>query len=65
MSSLSQFRTNTERARMQEMGQTRNVQVLWLLTLTAPEAAWPKLEPTFEKVANSFYVPLVPVVQSD
>ena len=60
MSSLSQYRTNTERERMQALGQERNVQVLWLLTLTAPADAWPKLEPQFEGIANSFVVPLKP-----
>ena len=60
MSSVSQFRTNTERERMQALGQERNVQVLWLLTLTAPADAWPKLEPQFEGIANSFVVPLKP-----
>ena len=62
MSSVSQYRTNTEKARMAELGQERNVQVLWLLTLTAPEASWAKVEPTFEGIAASFKVPLKPNV---
>jgi hypothetical protein len=45
---------------MQEEGRTRNVQVLWLLTLTAPEAAWTRVAPTLENVAASFRVPLNP-----
>ena len=60
MSSLSQYRTNTERQRMQELGQERNVNVLWLLTLTAPADAWSKFEAPFEAVAASFRVPLKP-----
>ena len=60
MSSLSQYRTNTERERMKELGQSRNVQVLWLLTLTAPEAAWDKVAPTLENIAASFRVPVAP-----
>lgn len=60
MSSVSQYRTNTEKARMAELGQERNVQVLWLLTLTAPEASWAKVEPTFEGIAASFTVPIKP-----
>lgn len=64
MSSLSQFRTNTERERMQAEGRTRQVQVLWLLTLTAPESAWPRVESTLEGVATSFRVPLEPLPTS-
>ena len=60
MSSISQYRTNTERERMKELGQSRNVNVLWLLTLTAPDSAWSKLEPAFEGISNSFAVPLEP-----
>jgi len=60
MSSLSQFRTNTERERMKEEGRVRNVNVLWLLTLTAPDASWEKVAPMFENVAASFRVPLNP-----
>jgi hypothetical protein len=59
MSSISQYRTNTERQRMQELGQVRNVQVLWLLTLSAPDGAdWKALEPTFERMSASFAVPI-------
>lgn len=60
MSSLSQYRTNTERAKMKELGQERNVQVLWLLTMTAPEKAWSGSEATFERIAASFKVPFKP-----
>ena len=60
MSSLSQYRTNTERERMKELGQARNVNVLWLLTVTAPAAVYSKLEGTFEGISNSFAVPLAP-----
>ena len=56
MSSLSQYRTNTERERMRELGQVRNVDVLWLLTLSAPGAAWEQLSPRFERMARSFVV---------
>lgn len=59
LSSISQFRTNTERERMQAEGRVRNVQVLWLLTLSAPEgAAWKSVEPIFEKAGASFRVPV-------
>ena len=59
MSSISQFRTNTERERMKELGQVRNVDVLWLLTLSAPDgAAWGRMEPVFERIAKSLSVPL-------
>ena len=64
MSSLSQYRTNTERQRMQELGQERNVNVLWLLTLTAPEQGWASAEPMFERIAASFKVPLKPTMAS-
>ena len=38
----------------------RNVEVLWLLTLSAPDgAAWTKMEPAFEKIANSLSVPVL------
>ena len=58
MSSISQYRTNTERERMKELGQSRNVQVLWLLTLSAPDgAAYEKLAPAFERASKSFEVP--------
>jgi len=57
MSSVSQYRTNTERQRMRELGQERNVQVLWLLTLSAPEGAYAGLQLAFEKAASSFTVP--------
>lgn len=61
MSSLSQFRTNTERARAQELGQVRNVDVLWLLTLSAPDGdAWARLEPTFQRISDSLSVPAAP-----
>ena len=60
MSSLSQYRMNTERERMRELGQSRDVNVLWLLTLTAPTKSWSNVEPTLEKIAASFRVPLVP-----
>ena len=54
---ISQYRTNTERARMAELGQERNVDVLWLLTLSADEAAWsPGLSKELEGVAGSFVV---------
>ena len=58
ISSISQFRTNTERERMRELGQVRNVDVLWLLTLSAPDGpAWAStLEPTFDKVRRSLRV---------
>ena len=58
MSSISQYRTNTERERMRELGQARNVEVLWLLTFSAPDAAFDALQPAFEKASASFYVPL-------
>jgi len=59
MSSISQYRTNEERKRMAELGQVRNVDVLWLLTLSAPDGApWQKLEKTFEKVSDSLSVPV-------
>ena len=58
MSSISQFRTNTERERMKEMGQTRNVEVLWLLTFSAPDGAFEQLRSTFERASASFFVPL-------
>ena len=58
ISSISQYRTNTERQRMAEMGQSRNVDVLWLLTLSAPAAQWtPALEARLQAVANSFEIP--------
>lgn len=57
VSSVSQYRTNTERQRMRELGQERNVQVLWLLTLSAPEGAYAGLQLAFEKAASSFTVP--------
>ena len=57
MSSISQYRTNTERERMKELGQSRNVDVLWLLTFSAPDAAFDKLQPVFERAAASFDVP--------
>ena len=60
MSSLSQYRTNTERERMRELGQERNVNVLWLLTLTAPAASWERAAPALERIAQSFAVPLAP-----
>ena len=52
--------SQTERQRMLEEGRTRNVNVLWLLTLTAPESAWSRVEGTLEGVAASFRVPLNP-----
>eukprot|EP00325_Prymnesiales_sp_UTEX-LB-985_P001355 CAMPEP_0174698540 /NCGR_PEP_ID=MMETSP1094-20130205/4111_1 /TAXON_ID=156173 /ORGANISM="Chrysochromulina brevifilum, Strain UTEX LB 985" /LENGTH=276 /DNA_ID=CAMNT_0015895733 /DNA_START=66 /DNA_END=896 /DNA_ORIENTATION=- len=57
MSSISQYRTNTERERMRELGQERNVQVLWLLTLSAPAGTYSGLQTSFQKVADSFAVP--------
>ena len=61
MSSISQYRTNTERERMKEMGQARNVDVLWLLTLSAPEgAAWKALEPEFERLSKTLRIPMEP-----
>ena len=63
MSPISQYRTNTERERMQAAGQARNVDVLWLLTCSAPDgAAWAKLEPTFEKIVASLTIPVAPAV---
>ncbi len=42
---------------MAELGQERNVDVLWLLTLSADEAAWsPGLSKELEGVAGSFVV---------
>jgi hypothetical protein len=38
--------------------QARNVEVLWLLTFSAPDAAFDALQPAFEKASASFYVPL-------
>lgn len=60
MSSLSQYRTNTERERMKELGQERNVQVLWLLTLSAPSKSWASNEAALERIAATFRVPLKP-----
>lgn len=61
MSSVSQYRTNTERERMKEMGQARNVDVLWLLTLSAPVgAAWDSIEPVFERLSKTLRVPMAP-----
>ena len=57
MSSVSQYRTNTERERMKELGQVREVQVLWLLTFSAPAASFDSLLPAFEKASRSFSVP--------
>lgn len=59
MSSISQYRTNTERQRMAELGQVRNVQVLWLLTISAPEAKFDALRTAFTKASLSFDVPEV------
>jgi hypothetical protein len=55
VSPITQFRTNTERARMQELGQTREVNVLWLLTLSAPKARFD--EKMLASIANTFVVP--------
>lgn len=64
MSSISQYRTNTERERMKEMGQARNVDVLWLLTASAPDgAAWKVIEPTFERLSKTLRVPMAPTSQ--
>jgi hypothetical protein len=57
VSSISQYRTNTERERMRELGQERNVNVLWLLTLSTPSASWAALEPLFQKVSSTLLVP--------
>lgn len=58
VSPISQFRTNTERARMQELGQTREVNVLWLLTLSAPKASFDgALQKRFDTIAATFVVP--------
>jgi len=58
MSAISQYRTNEERKRMNELGQVRNVDVMWLLTCSAPDgAAWKSVEPTFEKLSNSLSIP--------
>jgi hypothetical protein len=63
MSPISQYRTNTERERMQAAGQVRNVDVLWLLTCSAPDgAAWNKLEAKFEKIVASMNIPVAPAV---
>ena len=60
MSSISQYRTNEERKRMNELGQVRNVDVMWLLTCSAPDGtAWKSLEPTFEKLSNSLSIPQI------
>jgi hypothetical protein len=58
MSSISQYRTNTERQRMAELGQVREVNVLWLLTLSAPAASWNEnTESRFQAIASSFALP--------
>lgn len=58
MSSISQYRTNTERQRMVELGQVREVNVLWLLTLSAPEAMWnDSVEGRLRAIASSFVLP--------
>ena len=58
MSSISQFRTNTERQRMAELGRTREVNVLWLLTLSAPADKWDdKTESRLRAIASSFALP--------
>jgi hypothetical protein len=44
---------------MRELGQARDVDVLWLLTLSAPEGSWDALLPSFERIAASFAVPVV------
>jgi len=58
MSSISQYRTNTERQRMAELGQVREVNVLWLLTLSAPESMWNEdVSKRFQAIASSFALP--------
>lgn len=58
MSSLSQFRTNTERQRMADEGQSRNVDVLWLLSLSAPASQWKdELANRLRAIALSFEIP--------
>jgi len=57
MSSLSQFRTNTERERMAEQGRVREVNVLWLLTASAPEGMSGDVRKSLKAIATSLYVP--------
>ena len=58
VSPISQYRTNTERQRMKEAGQERNVDVLWLLTLSAPAGSWDAaLRERCRAIAASFEVP--------
>ena len=43
---------------MAELGQERNVEVLWLLTLSAPQKSWtPELQAALEKISSTFLVP--------
>ena len=43
---------------MAELGQVREVNVLWLLTLSAPAASWNEnTESRFQAIASSFALP--------
>lgn len=59
VSSVSQYRTNTERERMAALGQARDVNVLWLLTASAPEEAWaePAVAREMEGIVQSLVIP--------
>jgi hypothetical protein len=57
MSSISQFRTNTERERMAQEGRVREVNVLWLLTASAPEGMSGDVRKSLQAIATSLYVP--------
>lgn len=54
VASISQYRTNTERQRMQEMGQERNVDVLWLLTASTRADAD---DAVLQQIMRSFMIP--------
>ena len=57
MSSVSQFRTNTERERMAEQGRVREVNVLWLLTASAPDNAGVDVQQNLAAIVASLQVP--------
>jgi len=59
VSAISQYRTNTERQRMNELGQVRNVDVLWVITASYPTQANADqtVAATAQSVLNSFTVP--------
>jgi len=57
MSSVSQFRTKTERERMAELGQVREVNVLWLLTASAPAGVGAEFQKSLQAIAASLSVP--------